>query len=823
MHRLLSALTLAAATLAGSTTAWPQQAPRFNLPPERSLVTGSISATNPNFFQLNTAPTGTSIATQILHRLPADARQLRFESETGWLELPFYVRAVQVEDSARLRLRYMNSVAVMPEASRLVFYINETPVLETNIEAASEPGLVDIQIPAGTLEAGYNALRIVVHQRHRVDCTIQATNELWTQIDAAASGIIFTTANDQATRVEDLLGLPVDEDGATPIHVNIAPGADAPAMDRSLRAAQALAVRLGLRRPRVTFARELTKAAGIQLIVGTTAELRSRGITVSGFGESGMQITGRMSETVRVTLSGATVADIDESIDRLAAERANEGDRGTRLGLRALAAARGFPLNSEGAVSLRDVGVASQEFGGRVFRTQFNVVLPSDFYPADNGKATLMLNAGYASGLLATNEVLVIINGKIVGARRLKKSYGESMRQRGIEMSLKSLQPGFNSIAIEIRTEAESDRDCNPLSLLESGKRLVVSDQTAFIVPRIARVAHLPNMSATAATGFPLAESDAPLALYLPKADFTSIGAAGTLLARAAVAAGRPIRTQLTLTPPDSPGSNALIVGTANDTPADIVGQFGIPKDSLPANWIKRSAPGQGTTRADDPAKPALPAKSAPTTSSRGMVERSASAGLEEDATLTTSATGNDDAAARAPDLLDQMEENISQDGMLSGLTRGFANFLQRNVGYSADQLSFLNGGRAPFSVSKSASLLLAQAPSPAGHGGTWLMLLAPDAATLARDTPMLVAPSIWHQLGGKALTLDSQEAEVSVWQSNANYFYRLEDKSLSNITLFAAGWLSNNILYYVLVILAICGIFGIFTRLVLDRIGTKP
>ncbi|HRJ68975.1 MAG TPA: cellulose biosynthesis cyclic di-GMP-binding regulatory protein BcsB [Beijerinckiaceae bacterium] len=813
-------LTLAAVALTGATAALSQTAGMPSRLPDRSLVTGSISAPGQNYFQLNSGPSASSIATQVLQRFPANGRQLRFENEVGWLDLPFYVRPAQIEDSARLRLRYVNSVAVMPEASRLIVYVNDQPIAETNIEASSEPATVDVPIPAGVFEAGYNSVRISVQQRHRVDCTIQATNELWTQIDPVASGIAFTTTNDQLTRTEDLLGLPVDEDGATPIFVNIASGADAAIMDRSLRAAQALAVRLDLRRPRIAFSRELTKAPGIQIIVGTIAELRSRGIEINPLGDSGVQVAGRMAETVRVTISGASAADVDESIDRLAAEKPADGERGTRAGLRALAAARGFPLNSEGAVSLRDIGFASQDFGGRVFRSQFNIVLPSDFYPADNGKATLMLNAGYAAGLLTTNEVRVHVNGKIVGARRLKKSYGESMRQRALEMSLKTLQPGFNSIMIEIHSEAESDRDCNPLSLLESSKRLVVSDQTAFTIPRIARVAHLPSMSATAATGFPLADTKEPLLLYMPKADFASLGAAGTLLARAAVAAGKPIATQISLTAPEKSGGNALIVGTAADTPAEIARWFGLPKEGLPASWIKRAAPRAGEARREGAAQPGV----AP--SERNAPAKGPRAALDSDEDLTTATAASDakgGKAPSAPDLLDQMEDSISQDSILAGFLRGLANALQRNIGYSADQLSFLNGGREPFAVSQNARLLVAQAPAPGANGGTWLLLMAQDSATLARDTAMLVAPTVWNQLGGRVSTLDTKDAEVSVWQTNSNYYYRLDDKSLPNITLFAAGWLSNNILYYVLVILTICGMFGIVSRLVLNRIGTRP
>jgi hypothetical protein len=814
---ILWPLTVVLGLAAGACPSLAQTAGRFVLPPEKADITGSISpsvtGSTPPTFQFAAPQAGSSLSIALLRRFSADGRELRFETESSFRDMPIYVRPAQVEEQAKLRIRYMNSVAVMPEASKLTVFVNDHPIVETNIEASTEPAIIEAAIPTGVLEAGYNAVRIAVQQRHRVDCTIEAVNELWTQVDPSASGILFTTASDQISRLDDLLSGPIGPDGATSIIVTLPAGSDPTVIDRSIRAAQALAIRIGVRTPRIVFTREPVNTPGIHLTVGTTAELRSRGVESGQFGESAISVNGRAGGVIRVSIGGATPSDVDDSIDRLASEKPAQGEIGSTAGLRALAVQRGFPITSEGAVSLRDMGIASQEFSGRVFRTTFNVVLPADFYPADNGKATLFLDGGYVAGLASTNEALVRINGRVVGASRLSKTAGETLRRRPIEMSLKSLQPGFNTISLEIRTATDTDKDCNPLTLLESSNRLLVSDQTSFVVPRLARAAHLPNMSATANVGFPLGRSGQPTAVYLPKPDYPSLGAAATFLTRAAIAAGRPIPVRLTLTPPDERTGNALIVGAAPDVSAEIFSHFGIQKDILPSAWTKRAL----SARPGPSENVTAPA---PARTSAGQPGRAQSGAQDQGQSTTFAPTQR---GTRAPERNEGPAETAIPDTFMEQSLRALASFLQRNIGYSTDQLSFLMGGRAAFVVSRSARILLAQAESPHGRNVTWLLLAAPDAATLQKETVSLVSPSSWMQIAGRAIALDPAEYELNAWRTNSNYFFRVDDWSLGNVTLVAAGWLSNNIQYYVIVILAVCTVFGVVTRMVLNRIGSRP
>lgn len=780
-------------------------------------ITGSIASMQQPFFQLAPVPSandGTSV--QTLQRLPTDARQLRFEGENGRRDLPFYLRKDQIVGAAQLKIGFLNSISVMPEASRMTVSINDRVIAEIVLDAATEQGHVNVPIPAGVLEAGYNGISFQVQQRHRVDCSIEAANELWTQIDLTATGILASSANLNVSQFEDLSAMPAGEDGATLMTVVLPKNGEIAAVDQALRAAQALAIRVGLLKPRIVFTRDTPTAPGIHLYVGTNAELRARGIELLSFGDTAFSIKGRLNEHVQVAIGGVGAVEVDQNIFRLVVEKPNKAEEGSAAGLRALGQLRGVPIKPEQELSFEQAGIASEDFNGRLYRAQLNVVMPPDFYPADYGKATLFLDASYVAGLATTNEAHVRVNGKVAGVTRLRRSGGEDMVRRPIELTLKALQPGFNSITLEVRTATEEDKDCNPLSLIEPRKRLSVQGTTAFALPRISRINHLPNLGAAASTGFPFTEQKKPVAIYLPKPDYPTLSAAATLLVRQALAAGRPFDTRVSQKVPDASVGSALIVGAINDIPVDLVSYFGIKDDMLPESWRKTvpAAPAKaGTAPARKPEAAAQPANfrisTAPAadTASDQVNPASPDSGIRETVERERARWGK------------KLDDRTWEEKVRTGI----ASFLSRNIGYTPDQLSFIVGDKSTVTATRATKLVMAQQQSMAGGNASWLLLSGPDASTIARETTGLISQTSWNQLSGRIVAYDPTEAQLTHWPVGTHYHYEMRDWSLANVTLVAAGWLSNHIQYYILVILMACGIFGFFTRKLLNRIGAQP
>ena len=801
-----TALTLAAGALRAESN--PYRADDVDW----ASITGSVPANNVPFFRLippqQAAPAGGQEI--VLQRLPVDSGVLRFEGENGHRDIAIFVRKDQAGYPATLKVRFKNSVAVMPEASRLRVSLNDKVLAEVVLDSSGEPGNVSLPIPAGLLEAGYNAVTFDIQQRHRVDCSIEAASELWTEIDPAMTGISMATGQDQMSLFDDLVAMPASEDGAVPITIVLPQGADNAMIDQSIRAAQALILRVGWKHPKIAFARDSSTEPGIQLHVGAAADIRNRGLDLPATAEPTYAISGRANGIVRIIVSGANVDDVNQNIFRLLAEKPNVAETGTAAGLRARARQQGYRLEPESEIALHQTGLKTESFNGRVYRTSFNILLPPDFYPADNGKATVFVDGSYVAGLAPTNEMLVRINGKVAGAARLSRTGGDTMTRRPVEVTLKALQAGFNAVTLEVRSATDTDKDCNPLNQIDAGPRVTVQDTTAFALPRLSRIRHLPSLSATAANGFPFGDGDRPVTVYMPKPDLAALGSAATLIARTAISAGKPIDTRMAPRPPDERTQSAVFVGAFRDMPQATLEYFGIKNDMVPKTWQPRLAPSEAKT-ADN---------------MLGAVQKIAlkSGGVfaTTDDGLTTSALPTEPREPATPPKLrwtQQVEEVSTTDRMRQSLS----NFLQRNIGYTPDQLSFLHGDKSAITATRQARLLLAQQQSMAGGNNTWLLLTGPDSATIQRETTGLISQSNWNQMQGRMVAFDPSEKTPTAWPEGRHYYYQMQDWSFSNVTLFAAGWLSNHIQYYVLVILLACLSFGLFTRKLLNRIGAQP
>ncbi len=117
------------------------------------------------------------------------------------------------------------------------------------------------------LQPGWNTVTLRARQHHRVDCSLEAVYELWTQIDAVQSGFLANgkTAPGHAAV---LMAAGRTQAGVTELRV-IAPAAAVEATARqALPAVQSLALLLGRDDLKVVFAEAPTGKSGIDLYLG---------------------------------------------------------------------------------------------------------------------------------------------------------------------------------------------------------------------------------------------------------------------------------------------------------------------------------------------------------------------------------------------------------------------------------------------------------------------------------------------------------------------------------------------------------------------------
>jgi hypothetical protein len=153
----------------------------------------------------------------LIRRLPPLSKGSRLSGEEASMVAPVYVTGRQVDARARFRLGALSSVSVLPESGTLTVSVNGAEVKAVPVGAAYGLRVAEFDIPAGLLRQGWNAVGIAAHHRHRVDCSVDAANELWTRVDPAESGLMFADAATGFPDVADIAAIGPRPDGAVPV------------------------------------------------------------------------------------------------------------------------------------------------------------------------------------------------------------------------------------------------------------------------------------------------------------------------------------------------------------------------------------------------------------------------------------------------------------------------------------------------------------------------------------------------------------------------------------------------------------------------------
>ena len=738
-----------------------------NLAPLRAALLGGLIALpfalGPAVAQEPIAALGSPAS---LVALPAASADLLFSGETARHTLVMVAEPEQLVGSTSLFLTMQTAVSVAPEWSNVTVAVNNQELGTARLQAG-EPYSMQFPVPAGVLQPGYNAVSFVVDQVHRVDCSIDATYELWTRIDPAQSGFAFQGARAAAADFATILAAARTVDGTTPLR-GITTTVTGVTASRLLDIFQTLAIGALLDRPAVDFAPDAGAGPGIDVITGTRSEIAALAPDLSLTLVDGLNIGRRDDGRVVVAILAGTDAEFDRGLTMLR-DGLSLARTGTAAGLAALDTMRGPEVPASGKLSFARLNVDSRDFGGRLFDQSVQFRLPSDFYPADYAQAQINLDALYAPGLAAGAALQFKVNDRIVSTLELSGSRVGEAQGRRLPIPLSAFRPGLNRLEIEATLPAQLDAACAPGATAYNGRRLKLAGTSELELPTLGRIGRFPDL---AALDLSLIGGDANKALNLvvPSGDPAELGAAATLMARLAFSSGRVIETTLSAAPTLDDKVPVLMVGTLAGLPDDIIA-------SLPID-LKATPVGNGPLAGAAPAAPdAGPLPALPTAEQLSADARAVYSGLRG-----------------------------AFYGL--GLTAGV------NIdALRADQLSVPQMLGTDLVVAQTVNAL-ASAPVT--------VVVAPSAEQLTASMPQLIAPTGWSRLEGAAVSLSSTGARLQTVETGTVIYYPSGENSLTNARLVAAGWLSNTSSVYVLLLLVSALLLGGLTHLLLVKTRTR-
>ncbi|WP_448955535.1 cellulose biosynthesis cyclic di-GMP-binding regulatory protein BcsB [Labrys neptuniae] len=724
-------------------------------------------------------------------------RQLVLEGEIDTRAWYTVLTKNQAASPATLTLGYKASVVVAPEASRLILTVNNQTVLDAPIIASDQVGKLSATLPAGLLKAGPNLFRLQAVQRHRTDCTINSTYELRTEIDSTATALHFDAARaGRLARVEDLAAAAPDGNGLAHLRLVTPSLGNKAAAGPILRLAQAASLLIGMPSlsVQVTGRTEEPVAPGtVTAVIGTAQELGPLLHAVPAEAASRAIVTFLDDPALgpsTLVVSGPTPAAVSQAVDAVGAlvDRPKGSVRSV------LDTSRWFAPNPPlllraSQVSLANLGVATQEFAGRRFKTEFQIGLPPDFYSVSSGEATLLLDAAYSGEVLPGSHLNIYVNGNVAATAPLSTAGGEILRHLPIRIPMTHFRPGPNRITFEAQLHTASDMQCTT-GPTKGNNRFALFDSSEFVMPDYARIAQQPSLAAFQGTAFPYNYSAEPLALVPSRYDTEVMSAAATLLGRLAMAAGRLIDLDLNASSLDN--RDALFIAPAPEIPDRVPAQLNLD-EHLRTGWKPRE---------EAPAAQAVAGNALNPTP----------------ATLPVAALE----PADTQETFDRWRSTLSTEGGgWRGDVSSFQDWLQRTFQVSSQSLRFLPSSDVAFHPSRDATAMIAQGPSPSGQK-TWTLLTAPTAEAVSAGALAFTASPQWFQLSGRLATYNARLAEVQVQPVTTFSFIATQPTSFSNLRLIAANWLSENLLAFAFLLFAACLLLGLATALLLSRIGRR-
>jgi len=355
-------------------------------------------------------------------------------------------------------------------------------------------------------------------------------------------------------------------------------------------------------------------------------------------------------------------------------------------------------------------------------------------------------------------------------------------QNRPVSVSLNALRPGINHVVVEAQAPDAGDQACEVKHLMEARKRFVLFDDSELILPAFARIGRLPSLAATLSSGFPY-QSPGESWIYVATRDHLTLSAVGTYLARTAVVAGRPLAARVTFDRDVIKSGSVLFIGALDAITPDLIEAFGVDYRALKESWSRPSAVNALATEPGG---------------------KAAAASVDSGQVFDEWADG---AHATA--------ENFSPRVTLSAI-------YDRYINIHRSDFALLRDPERKIVAPERATLILAQAQGPKGGFDTWTLVVGPDEATLARDMQGLVAPSNWNEVEGRAAAFTPRSGAKSIAPAIHTYFIPTQSLTPGNIRLIAAGFLSTNLDYYVILVLVASIVLGLATHAAVKAHGNR-
>jgi hypothetical protein len=465
---------------------------------------------------------------------------------------------------ANFYFSYVNSSALLPLNSRLVFRIHGRPLAQVRLNPGAPEGEVAVTIPGELLKEGYNPCLISVSQHYTIEeCEDPFSPELWTWVNLSTAYIEFELEPlPVPRRVSAIADFLFDPRNIFDTAINIViPRLTTDYVRLAMLAGSGVALRYDYRAPRLTLSDKIrpgsdnivigNREALNRLLAGPT-DLPSGAVValehMPAKPTGGEAIaTGAVDPAhALILLSGSTSEELTRAVEAFAAQSYPFPDSAatTVINLtlpaverymvqKGLTPGKTYELDSLGMATTVFRGISSPAAG-------VDLRLPSDLYLTAERFASISLHMAYDAAMRSDSVLNIRLNAKFIAGVPLDNPRGDYFKSYKIDIPLSSFLPGTNRLYFEAEMTPLHTDKC---TLIQSENlRLIIYEDSTISIPDVPHWIKMPRVEVFFQDAFPFGSWPdlRETTVLMTEETFATTGAAVNVIALAAQKIGYP-------------------------------------------------------------------------------------------------------------------------------------------------------------------------------------------------------------------------------------------------------------------------------------------
>jgi hypothetical protein len=420
-----------------------------------------------------------------------------------------------------LHFSYVNSSALIPRNSRLVFTVNEQPLAQVRLNPDTPEGDVIVPIPGALLKTGYNPCSFWVSQHYTDEqCEDPFAPELWTWLKLGEAYLIFEIEPVPVPqRVSAINNFLFDPRNIFDTRVNLAVPELTPAYFKAASlVAAGIALRYEYRTPDLMLSQTLQPGMD-NVLIASARDLPSfganpalvpsgPGIVVSHLPEKKNNNAAEIPHLALVVISGKDEHEIETACRAFAALSYPLPDSAaTRIASVTLPEVGEHMLHKGlqpgKTYTLASLGIRTVEFRN-IAPPALNIDLrfPSDLYLSPNTFVSVILHMAYDAAMRSDSVLNVRLNGKFISGVRLDNPKGDYFRGYRVDIPLSSFKAGLNQLSLEAELTPLHTDKCTLIQT--ENLRLTIFEDSTVVLPEVPYWIKMPQLDLFFQDAFPV-------------------------------------------------------------------------------------------------------------------------------------------------------------------------------------------------------------------------------------------------------------------------------------------------------------------------------